>query len=98
MEKEINGINDYKNDETNQSIVANNYISGIDGYDFKFLYYMNLEENRNSFPKKDYSRFIEFPHNFELLKDDEIFEKYLNFLRGEKNSTNQNKNVISKSI
>jgi len=29
MKTEINGKNDYKNDETNQSIAANNYTSGI---------------------------------------------------------------------
>jgi len=56
---------------------------------------MNLEEGINSFREKDNSKFIEFPYNFELLKDDEINKKYLNFLRIEKSSTNQNKNIIS---
>jgi len=56
---------------------------------------MNIEEGNNSFPEKDYSKFIEFPYNFEILKDDEINKIYLNFLKSEKNSTNQNKNIIS---
>jgi len=71
--------NDYKNDEASQSIVANNYISRIDDFGFKLLCSMNLEEGNNSFPEKDYLKYIEFPYNFELLKDDEIIEKYFDF-------------------
>jgi len=84
MEKEINGKNDYKNDETNQSIVANNYTSGIydfDGFDFKSIHSINLEEDSISFSGKDDSKSLEFPY-FEVLNDDdEINEKLLNFLK-----------------
>ena len=89
MKTEINRKNDYKNDETNQSIVDNNYTSGIyDFYDFdiKNIHSINLEEDSISFSGKDDLNSLEFPY-FEVLNDDEIIEKYLNFLK--------NRNTIS---
>jgi len=86
MKTEINGKNDYKNDETNQSIVDNNYTSGIYDFDIKNIHSTNLEENSISFSGKDDSNSLEFPY-FEVLNDDEIIEKYLNFLK--------NRNTIS---
>ena len=83
MNTEINGQNDYKNDETRQSIIANNYTSGIndfDDFDIKNINSINSEEDSISFPGKDDSKSLEFPH-FEALNVDEINEKYLKFLR-----------------
>ena len=95
MNREDNGSNDYKNDETSPSIIVNKSISEIDLYDCKIFNIENLEEDINSLPEIDDYKFIGFPYNFEKLKDyeDELDEKDLYFLKGEKNSSNRNNNM-----
>jgi len=88
METENKGKNDYKNDETSQNIVTNNYISRICDFD-KIIHSKNFEEYSISFSGIDNSKSIV------VLKDDEINSKCFDFLRSENNSINQNRNTIS---
>ena len=88
METENKGKNDYKNDETSQYIVTNNYISRISDFD-KIIHSKNFEEYSISFSGIDNSK------SKVVLKDDEINSKCFDFLRSENNSINQNRNAIS---
>ena len=90
MKREDNGSTDHKNDETSQSILPNNSNLEVDNHDCKIFQTINLEEDNNSLSEIEDSKFIGFPVNSE---EDEIEEKYLYFIKDEKNPTNQADNI-----